>query len=65
MLRGELGFYVSCLNLRSRLVAKDETTSFPEPSEWRERRFPSPAFVTSALFCEPKRVSFGNDVDAE
>jgi hypothetical protein len=32
MLRAELGFYVSCLNLRDRLVAKDEPLTFPVPS---------------------------------
>jgi hypothetical protein len=41
MLRAELGFYVSCLNLRARLVAKGEPTSFPEPSPWRPFRFSS------------------------
>ncbi len=35
MLRTELGFYMSCLNLRDRLVAKGEPISFPEPSPWQ------------------------------
>ncbi len=32
MLRAELGFYVSCLNLRDRLVAAGQPVTFPEPT---------------------------------
>jgi hypothetical protein len=31
MLRAELGFYVSCLNLQDRLAEKGVASSFPEP----------------------------------
>src|SRR5579862_8071960 len=34
MLRGELGFYVSCLNLWSRLATKEVPISYPAPSSW-------------------------------
>jgi hypothetical protein len=33
MLRAELGFYVSCLNLADRLAAKGVPTSVPEPRQ--------------------------------
>ncbi len=32
MLRAELGFYVSCLNLRDQLVARGQPVTFPEPT---------------------------------
>ncbi len=32
MLRAELGFYLGCLNLRDRLMAKGEPVCFPEPA---------------------------------
>ncbi len=32
MLRAELGFYVSCLNLRDQLVARGQSVTFPEPT---------------------------------
>lgn len=32
MLRAELGFYVSCLNLRGQLVAAGQPVTFPEPT---------------------------------
>jgi hypothetical protein len=64
MLQAELGFYVSCLNLRDRLVAKDQPVTFPVPcpaSPWelscRDLRDASLALLISG------RV-VGNDVDA-
>ena len=32
MLRAELGFYLGCLNLRDRLIAKGEPVCFPDPA---------------------------------
>ena len=38
MLRAELGFYLGCLNLRDRLMAKGEPVCFPEPGQPRPGR---------------------------
>ena len=65
MLRGELGFYVSCLNLWSRLVALDETTSFPEPSQWRERALSFSDLRDICLVLRAETRVVGNDVDAD
>jgi DNA mismatch repair ATPase MutS len=64
MLRGELGFYVSCLNLCNRLAAKGEGISFPEPSPWRTRAasFSGLRDISLALRAETRVI--GNDVDA-
>lgn len=65
MLRAELGFYVGCLNLRDRLVAKGEPTSFPQPSAWSSRKFSATSLcdVCLSLRIEPQVV--GNDIDAD
>ena len=48
MLRAELGFYLGCLNLRDRLMAKGEPVCFPVPaslvsaSRRRQRRAGQP-----------------------
>jgi DNA mismatch repair protein MutS len=34
MLRAELGFYVSCLNLHDQLTALSQPATFPEPAPW-------------------------------
>jgi MutS domain V len=64
MLRAELGFYVSCLNLRDQLAARNQAVTFPLPcpaSPWElsclDLRDASLALVTR------DRV-VGNDVDA-
>jgi DNA mismatch repair ATPase MutS len=64
MLRAELGFYVSCLNLWDRLVTKGEPASFPEPSSWRQSvaSFSGLRDICLALRSEKRVV--GNDVDA-
>ncbi len=64
MLRAELGFYVSCLNLASQLSARSLPVTFPEPASW----------PTGALSCTDLRdvclalrtgQVVGNDVDAD
>jgi hypothetical protein len=65
MLRAELGFYVSCLNLRDRLVAKGEPTSFPEPSPWRPVRFSSTGLCDVCLALRTENRVVGNDVHAD
>jgi len=71
MLRAELGFYLGCLNLRDRLVAKGQSVCFPDPVG------PTPASaeharlsarglydVSLALSLEDTRA-VGNDMDAD
>ena len=64
MLRAELGFYVSCLNLRDRLVAKGEPTTFPQPSPWHPLRFSSTDLCDVCLALRTENRVVGNDVDA-
>ncbi len=65
MLRLELGFYVSCLNLHERLAEKGEPTCFPVPRPWS-----APALSCRGLYdvCLTLRVRervVGNDVEAD
>lgn len=64
MLRAELGFYVSCLNLRDQLMARDEPVTFPVPAApcpW-ELSCSDLRDASLALRIEDRVV--GNDVDA-
>jgi DNA mismatch repair ATPase MutS len=65
MLRAELGFYISCLNLRDRLVAKNEPLSFPQPSPWQPLRFSTVGLVDVCLALRTEKRVVGNDVDAD
>ncbi|MHB1709855.1 MAG: MutS-related protein [Acidimicrobiales bacterium] len=65
MLRAELGFYVSCLNLRDRLVAKGEPVSFPEPSPWPSVELTSAGLRDICLALRAENPVVGNDVDAD
>jgi hypothetical protein len=64
MLRAEIGFYVSCLNLHGRLAKKDEPVSLPEPLPSGERTLSAQGVydVCLTLTIEPRVV--GNDVSA-
>ena len=64
-LRTELGFYVGCLNLHSRLAAKGEPVCFPAPKPAGERnhRFGGLYDVCLSLHMEPRVV--GNAADAD
>ncbi len=64
MLRSELGFYVSCLNLRDRLVAKGEPTSFPEPSPWQALGLSFTGLCDPCLALRAEDRVVGNDVNA-
>jgi DNA mismatch repair ATPase MutS len=64
MLRGELGFYVSCLNLRDRLLTIGLPTSFPEPVSWSNRVFSSSGLRDICLALRSGAAVVGNDVDA-
>lgn len=65
MLRAELGFYVSCLNLRDRLVAKGVPISFPQPSPWHPLSFSSTGLCDVCLALRAESRVVGNDVDAD
>jgi hypothetical protein len=64
MLRAELGFYVSCLNLQDRLAARGEAVSYPEACSWSSRVISSSGLRDISLaLCSEKPV-VGNDVNA-
>ena len=65
VLRAELGFYVSCLNLADRLTAKGVPVTVPDPSP-----APSPVFSCTdlrdaCLELQSNRPVIGNDVQAD
>jgi hypothetical protein len=65
MLRGELAFYVSCLNLADRLAAKGVAVTVPDPAP-----LPSPAFSCTdlrdaCLELQSQDPVIGNDVQAD
>jgi DNA mismatch repair ATPase MutS len=64
MLRAELGFYVSCLNLRDQLIARDQPVSFPVPSASSPREFSCADLRDASLALRIDDV-VGNDVDAD
>ncbi|HEY6309375.1 MAG TPA: hypothetical protein VIY52_01000 [Streptosporangiaceae bacterium] len=71
MLRAELGFYLGCLNLRDRLMAKAQSVCFPDPvgpaptSAEHARLSARGLYDASlALSLEDTRA-IGNDVDAD
>jgi hypothetical protein len=63
MLRAELGFYVSCLNLRDELTARDQPVAFPVPSPPDTAEFSCTDLRDASLALRAGRV-VGNDVDA-
>jgi hypothetical protein len=64
MLRAELGFYVSCLNLRDALTARDQPVVFPDPSPPGTTEFSCADLRDASLALRADRV-VGNDVDAD
>ncbi len=64
MLRAELGFYVSCLNLRDRLMAAGQPVTFPEPSPWGPQELRCEDLRDTSLALHADRV-VGNDVNAD
>jgi MutS domain V len=63
-LRAEMGFYVSCLALHSRLAASGQQVTLPEPASWEARSF-SCAGLRDACLCLRIEHVVGNDVDAD
>jgi DNA mismatch repair ATPase MutS len=64
MLRGELGFYVSCLNLWNQLAVKEVPISFPAPSSWSQRVLSFSGLRDICLALRTEKRVVGNDIDA-
>ena len=65
MLRAELGFYVSCLNLADRLAAKGVPTSIPEPRQPSPLTFSCTNLRDACLELQSEGAVVGNDVQAD
>ena len=65
MLRAELGFYITCLNLHGRLVAKGEPTCFPLPADAGDRRYSVAGLYDICLSLTLAQTTVSNDVDAD
>ncbi len=65
MLRTELAFYIGCLNLRGRLVAKQEPVCFPKPVPAGERSHHFSGLYDVCLSLHMKHRVVGNTVDAD
>ena len=64
MLRAELGFYIGCLNLRERLVAKGEPVCFPDPLPVGECLVHARGIYDVSLSLSMDGGIVGNDVPA-
>jgi hypothetical protein len=64
MLRAELGFYVSCLNLADRLAAKQVPTTVPEPAQPSSLTFSCTDLRDTCLELQSDSPVVGNDVRA-
>ncbi len=64
MLRAELGFYVSCLNLRDQLTAAGQVVAFPDPKDADACEFSCADLRDASLALRADYV-VGNDVDAD
>jgi MutS domain V len=64
MLRAELGFYVSCLNLRDQLTATAQPVTFPDPSPWTAWELACTDLRDASLALRTGSV-IGNDVAAD
>jgi hypothetical protein len=65
MLRAELGFYVSCLNLADRLAAKGVPTTLPDPTQPSSPAFSCTDLRDTCLELQSQRPVVGNDVQAD
>jgi hypothetical protein len=65
MLRTELAFYVSCLNLHERLSRYGAATCFPEPVPVQERRHTAQGLYDACLSLQTQRGVVDNDLDAD
>jgi MutS domain V len=64
MLRAELGFYVSCLNLADRLAAKQVPTTIPGPAQPSSLTFSCADLRDTCLELQSGSPVVGNDVHA-
>ncbi len=64
VLRAELGFYVSCLNLRDHLIARGQPVTFPVPSTWSQRELDCEDLRDTSLALRIDGV-IGNDIKAD
>jgi DNA mismatch repair ATPase MutS len=65
MLRTELAFYVSCLNLNRQLSALQEPSCFPAPAPCGERKLSFSELYDICLALSMKRNVVGNEVNAD
>jgi hypothetical protein len=65
MLRAELGFYVSCLNLRDQLMTRDQPVTFPVPSARTPWELSCEDLRDASLALVSQNRIVGNDVDAD
>jgi DNA mismatch repair ATPase MutS len=65
MLRTELAFYISCLNLQETLASIGEPISFPLPLASDERRHSFKGLYDISLALTMKQKIVGNDVNAD
>ena len=65
MLRAELGFYVSCLNLADRLAAKGAPTTVPDPAQPSSPAFSCTDLRDACLELQSAGPVTGNDVQAD
>jgi hypothetical protein len=65
MLRTELAFYVSCVNLHEQLFKYGEPTCFPEPAPARERRHAAQGLYDACLSLQMQRRIVENDLSAD
>ncbi len=65
MLRAELGFYVSCLNLADRLAAKGVPTTVPDPAPLSPSVFSCTDLRDACLELQSQDPVVGNDVQAD
>jgi MutS domain V len=65
MLRAELGFYVSCLNLADQLAAKQVPVTTPEPTQPSALSFSCTDLRDACLELQSPDPVVGNDVEAD
>ena len=65
MLRAELGFYVSCLNLADRLAAKGAPVTVPDPEQGSALTFSCTDLRDACLELQSQDPVMGNDVQAD
>jgi len=65
MLRAELGFYVSCLNLADRLAAKGAPVTVPDPEQGSALTFSCTDLRDACLELQSQDPVVGNDVQAD